>query len=149
MLVVGLVGGFGNVLFVVLTFDHQAALICFQFEVVQALVGWEEPRVICNYLANFVAFRCSGKRSCAAKALTHHNALVSQLKVGPVSTELCESVLLVDLFNEASNFIASSLELLVSLIVAFVCFGLTVKHGAIRREISAAIIMCQRDDQEA
>lgn len=132
MLVVGLVGGFGNVLFVVLTFYHQTALICFQFEVVQALVSWEKPRVICNYLADFVAFRCSGKCSCSAKALTHHNALVSQLKVGPVSTELSESVLLVDLFNKASNFIASSLELLIALVVTFVCFGLTVKHGAIR-----------------
>lgn len=143
VLVVGLVSGFGNVLFVVLTFDHQTALICFQFEVVQALVGWEEPWVICNNLANFVAFRCSRKRSCTTEALTHHNALVSQLKVGPVSTKLCESVLFVDLFDEASNFFASSLKLLVALIVAFVCFRLTVKHGAIGRKISAAIIMRQ------
>jgi len=80
--------------------------------------------------------------------MTHKNALLRQLKVGPVGAKLLESVFFVDLFNETRNFFASLGELLVPLFVALVSFSLTVKIGTIGREISTTIIMSQTDDEE-
>jgi len=45
VLVVMVIGGLGDILLEVFGFDHQAALMLFQLEAVNVLMGWEEPRV--------------------------------------------------------------------------------------------------------
>jgi len=142
------IGSLGDILLEVFGFDHQAALMLFQFEAVNVLMGWEEPRVKWDNLANFVAFGSGAECSCTTEMMTHKNALLRQLKVGPVGAKLLESVFFVDLFNETRNFFASLGELLVPLFVALVSFSLTVKIGTIGREISTTIIMSQTDDEE-
>jgi len=85
-----------NLFIEVLCFDNQASLVRLQFKAVQVLIRREEPRVKWNNLANFVAFWGGAESSDSTERVTHHDALISNAKVTPISTKLGKSVLSVD-----------------------------------------------------